>query len=215
MKKTVLAIFLVAMVVTVLLAQNTDVKRLVVNGKPVNTTLIQREGRYYADLEVLAQAMGGSVSVQPGEIVLSLGDQSPRVNQAVLSKPFQQAAVFALSDMRQWSEAIEAFISSSLTATGKWPQEYGDRAQRSVSEAAIAASTEADHKAAQLLQAQAGEIGQWADSVIDERNNMQGSRFVDPTALQDDAVLTNILRCGQFLESMIVQGRYSDDASCH
>lgn len=219
MKNFILASLVVAMMSHALLAQNRSVDRaLVVNGKPVNASVIEREGRFYVDVEVLVLALGGSVVLQPNQIVVSTAQlpagPEPESTQG-LSKEFQRASILALGDMRQWVGAIDTLITSGYPPTREWPREYHDRADRDVMEAAAAASTDADREALPLLQSHYAQLSKWADNVVADRKTLNADRFVDPNALQNDKVLPKIVRCGQFLSSMIVRGRFADDASCH
>lgn len=219
MKKLIFANLVVALIAPVVLAQTAGMNRsLVVNGKPVNTGVIQREGRFYVDVEAVIAALGGIVVLQPNQIAVSVAQQpaGPEPESAgSLSREFQRTAILALGDMRQWAGAIGTLITTGYPPTSEWPREYHDRVDRDVLEAAAAASTDADHDALQLLQNHYAELAKWADKAIADRKALNADRFVDPNALQTDKVLPRITRCGQFLSSMIVRGKFADDPSCH
>ena len=219
MKKLIFANLVLAMMALALLAQNSSADRaLVVNGKPVSANVIQREGRFYVDVEALVLALGGTVILEPNQIVVSVGQQpaGPQPESAGgMSKEFQRASILAFGDMSQWVGAIGALIISGYPVTGEWPRQFHDRVDSDVMQAAATASTNADRQALQLLQTHSAELAKWADNVVAERKALAAARFVDPNALQNDRVRAKIIRCGEFLSSMIVRGIFADDTSCH
>ena len=173
MKKLIFANLVLAMVALALLAQNSSADRaLFVNGKPVSANVIQREGRFYVDVEALVLALGGSVILEPNQIVVSVARQpaEPEPESAEgLSKEFQRASILALGDMSQWVGAIGALIVSGYPANGEWPREYHDRADHNLMQVAATASTNADREALRLLQTHSAELAKWADNVVAER----------------------------------------------
>ena len=220
MKKVIFANLVVALMALALQAQNLSVDRiLVVNEKPVNASIIQREGHFYVDVEVLALALGGTVVLQPNRIVISTESQPPVRPEPEppqgLSKEFQRISILALGDMRQWVGVMDTVITSGYPPTSQWPPDYHESVDGDVMEAAAAASTDEDRKALRLLQSHYAQLAKWADNVVADRKTLHADRFVDPNALQNDKVLPKITKCGEFLSSMIVRGRFSDDASCH
>jgi hypothetical protein len=217
MMKFILANAVLAFLATALLAQNpTPDRTLVVNGKQVGATMIQRNGREYVDVQALVQALGGSVTFQSNQVVVSVSQRPASSETTVaLSKEFQWASVAALGDMRQWVGAISALTSSGFVVASTWPQDYQHRVDRDFADLTVAASTNGDRQALQLMQNLRSVLGKWADTVVTQRNDLNAARSVDPNALQNDPVLAQIVQCGQFLSSMIVRGTFADDSSCH
>lgn len=193
-------------------------RTLVVNGKPVSANVIQREGHFYVDIESVAHALGGNVTLQANHVELSVTSAPPSGGPQPsdsLSREFQRAAVATLGDMRQWVGAISELISTGVPVAGQWPQENRDRVARDLMQASVAASTNADHQALALLQTLHAQLANWAERVIADRTALNGARNVDPNALENDEALAKIAKCGKFLAGMIVQGAFADDASCH
>ena len=192
---------------------------LVVNGKTVPARIIQSsDGRFYVDIDALAHAIGGSVAVQSNQIQMSVPQQQAKAGQVdaeALSRDFQRASITALGDMRQWVGAVSEVITTGVPVAGQWPREYRERVEYGLTQATVTASTNGDRETGQLLQMLYAKLGQWSDTVVAERNNLNGTRTLDPNALQNDRALAAIKTCGQFLGSMIVSGKFADDASCH
>jgi len=76
----------------------------------------------------------------------------------------------------------------------------------------VAASTDSDRRAVQLLSDEFGNMKALSDKLLAERKTMH---VVSPENLQDDPLNQNILTCARSLASMAVGGQFVDDASCH
>lgn len=208
-------------------AQDTPTRTLIVNGQTLDAGVVLVEGRSYVDIEGLAEGMGGSVTFEANQISLTIpgsppstAPQTPPPSAASqtpegMSKDFQKIAVFTLAEMREWKGAIGTVITSGIPVVGTWSQAYHDRGEADLMQAALAASTEPDRQALQLLQQEFALLTKWADTVLGEREALNADRTIDPNSLQNDPSLAKISKCGQFLSSMIVSGAFSDDSSCY
>jgi len=206
-----------------LFAQSTPNKILIVNGKTAGEAVRQIDGRSYVDIETLAQVTNGVVTIEPDRVVLTIptsdsGDTvspPPAQSPQGLSRDFAAAAITEIAEMREWRGAIGAMITYGLAVSEAWAQDYSNRVQAGLQEAGVAASTEADQNALQLLQNEADKLASWANGVFAARRALNGTTTVDPNALQNDPALAKIRSCGQFLNTMLVSGAFADDSSCH
>jgi hypothetical protein len=217
-------------------AQDTPTRTLIVNGQTLDAGVVLVQGRSYVDIEGLAEGMGGSVTFEANQISLTIpgpppseAAQTPPASEAPqtpppstapqtpegMSKDFQKIAVFTLAEMREWKGAISTVVTSGIPVVGTWSQDYHDRGEADLMQAALAASTEPDRQALQLLQQQLTRLSEWADTVLGEREALNADRTIDPNSLQKDQSLAKISKCGQFLSSMIVSGTFSNDSSCY
>jgi hypothetical protein len=221
--RVVLYLALVLALSGMLFAQSTS-KILVVNGKVAGPGVRQINGRLYVDLETLAQATNAVFTVEPRRVVLNipLSDASGAAatddsaqNSQKLSRDFSSAAIAAVAAMREWRVAVRAMILYGLAVSDSWVQTYHRQTLDALEQAAIAASTEADKNALQLLRNEADMMTAWAHQVEVDRQELNAEKVVDPNALQDDSTLAKIQKCSQFLNSMILSGTFNDDTSCH
>ena len=204
-------------------AQTAPEKTLVVNGKTVGTGIRQIDGHSYVDIEALAQATNGALSVESNRIVLTIPVPSsnaatviaPLVDQQRLSRDFASAAIADVADMREWRGALGAMITYGLAVSAAWGQDYHDRADAGLRQASLAALTDADRSALQLLTNEFNTLTDWANQIAAARQSLNGGKTVDPNALANDPVLAKITACSRFLDSMLVSNRFGDDASCH
>jgi hypothetical protein len=225
-----------------LLAQGAPDRILVVNGRDTTAVVRQIDGRSYVELETLAQLTKGAITVEPTRIVLTIPaappvstststpatgstagpSQTANVPPGVpvgvppgLTRDFARTAIAELAEMREWRGAIGTMVTYGLAVSGGWAQEYHERVQAGLMQATIAATSESDQNAVQLLNNEFNRLAGWAADVIAARQALNGAKTVDPNALQNDAVLAKITECGIFLNSMLVSGVFADNASCH
>jgi hypothetical protein len=222
----------------VLFAQSAPGKILVVNGKSAGPAVRQIDGRSYVDIEALAQVTNGVVTIERHRIVLTIpvsdsgatagaasADAPPASAPAAnappaqpppgLSRGFASAAIAELAEMREMRGAIRAMITYGLAVSDNWAEDERGRVMTGLRQAEVAATTEDDQHALQLLQNEADKLASWADSVFAARQVLNGAMTVDPNALQNDPALAKIRSCGQFLNTMLVSGAFADDPSCH
>ncbi|MGC1105760.1 MAG: hypothetical protein WA876_04410 [Candidatus Acidiferrales bacterium] len=201
-------------------AQSVTDKKLLINGKAAGAVL-QMNGHSYVDIETLAKLMDGSISFEANQIVLTIppaaaassGAAAPQSTQE-LSKGFASAAIGALAEMREWKGAVGTMVTFGLAVSGAWAQTYHDRAEASLAQASVAASTNADRNALQLLNNQYNTLSKWAGDVAAARQALNGAMTTDPNAMQNDLVLIKFSKCDAFLSSMLVSRVFADNSSC-
>jgi len=219
--KYVVLLGIVLSLAGVLWAQRGPDKVLVVNGKTIESPVIQIDGHSYVNIETLAQITNGVIAVQPDRIVLTIRPEAssapppPPPPPEGLSKEFAREAIAVLAEMREWRGAIGTTRSYNVPFTGTWPQDYHDHMESSLQHVAIAASTDSDHDALQLLGNDFENLSNWASEVIAERQALNATKTVDPNMMQNDQALAKISSCSSFLSSMLVSGEFADSPSCH
>ena len=204
-------------------AQSPPDKALVVNGKAVEAKVRQIDGRSYVDIEALAQATNGAFTVEPNRVVLTIPAQDASIARGAapvqatqgLSKDFARAAIAELAEMREWRGVIGTMVAYGLAVSGTWAQDYREKVDAGLRQATIAASTDADRNALQLLKLESVNLTDWANDVLAAREALDGTKTMDPNAQQDDPVLAEISSCSRFLNAMLVSGTFSNDGSCH
>jgi hypothetical protein len=203
----------------VVYAQRTINRKLIVNGKTVSAAVVQLNGHFYLDVETLAQITNGAVTVDPNQIALTIPNSNAdaTIPQPApgLSKEFASAALESVAEMKEWKGALATMVTYGLAVDGTWAQTYQDRVHTSLGQATVAASTNSDHSALRLLNAEYTNLANWATGVMAERQALNGARTVDPNSLQNDPQLTKITNCGRFLNSMLVSRAFAENANCN
>jgi hypothetical protein len=199
-------------------AQRTPDKKLLINGESTNVVVLQVNGHSYVDIETLAQITNGSVKFEQNQIVLIIPNSNFDANSpqasAALSKNFASAAIATLADMKEWKGVLGTMVTFGLAVDGSWAQIHHERVQTSLEQATVAASTNSDRNAFQLLSTQFANLAKWESVVVAERQNHNGARTVAPNSLQNDPVLTKFSSCGKFLTTMLSNGIFADSPSC-
>jgi hypothetical protein len=204
----VLLVGFVLSIGAVLLAQRAPNKTLVVNGETTGATIMQIDGRSYVDIETLAHIINGIVTIEPNRVVLTIPVSSsgatPPPPPEGLSKNFAMGAIASLAEMREWKGAIGTILSYGVPVVGTWPQDYYNRSEASLMQAAVTASTASDQGALELLR-----------NDLATRQALNATQTVNPNVMQSDPALAKISDCSRFLGTMLVSGVFSDNASCH
>src|SRR5579864_8174926 len=143
----------------VILAQSAGNKTLVVNGKSAGAVVREIDGHTYIEIEALARATNGIVTIEPARVLLTIPVGSSVVTSAAgvsnstvagapakrdISPDFRRAAIAELSDIREWRGAVGAMVTYGLAASDISANEYHDRCEDGLNEASVAVSTESD-----------------------------------------------------------------------
>jgi len=83
-----------------------------------------------------------------------------------LSRDFASAAIAALAEMRELRGAVRAMITYGLAVSDTWAQDDQGRVMTGIRQAEVAASTDADLNALQLLQNEADQLGELGGQCI-------------------------------------------------
>jgi hypothetical protein len=202
-------------------AQRGPDKILVVNGKTIESPVVQIGGRSYVDVETLAQITNGVIAVQSNRITLTIPPAASSAPPAAsppadaLSREFAREAIGVLAEMREWRGAVGTTRSYNVPFAGTWPQDYHDRVEASLQHVSVAATTPADRDALQLLRNEFNNLSNWTSAVIAERQALNATKTVDPNMMQNDQALGKISGCSNFLSGMLVSGAFADSPMCH
>jgi hypothetical protein len=199
---------------------------LVIDGQTGQAAVIQVEGRSYVDVEALAHMANWSVSFKPNQIVLNLQPNAAGTPPATasptpaddsnLSRDFMRAGIEAIAQMREWASPLAYAIQNGYPVTENWVAGYRDQAAHALSLASVAATTDADRRALQLLTNEFESVRQWSNQLVEARKSMNTAKYtMSASALRDDPLSQKIITCGRFLAPMLASGSIQDDPSCH
>jgi hypothetical protein len=210
----------------ILLAQTAPDPAFIVNGKSVGK-IVRVDGRSYVDVEALAQAVNGSVTIEPDRVVLTIpapettgasgADNQPSAPPAPegLTRGFASQAIGVLAELREWRGAIGTVLMFNVPVVGTWPQDYRDHVKADLDQSSVAAMTSDDQAAMELMRNEFSALSAWANNVVATRQNLNATNTVRPDAMQSDPALAKITACSRFLGSMLVSGTFADNPSCH
>ncbi len=231
---------LLLMVTGSALAQNPSQNRtlIVINGNSGNVPVIMVNGRSYADLEALTNAINGSLTYSGDQIALALPSSSGNANSngnsngnpngntmqssapasapAPQSNPgfsqgFLTAGIEQMGTVREWHSALASAIQNGTPIAAGWLAPYRAQAQMNLRLAQTAIQTNSDRKAFQLLTNEFQNMAKLSDRYIAKRDNLS---YISPNSLQDDRLNQSIVACGHSLGAMAASGQFVDDGSC-
>jgi hypothetical protein len=197
-------------------------RTLVINGQTGQVTVVQVDGRSYVDLEALARIGNGSLGFNGNQITLTLpgatsvpAAAAPAVNSSGtpgLSKGFLKAGIEAMSLVREWHSALANAIQNGFPIAESWLSGYRIQAAAGLRLATVAASTDSDQSAVQLLNAEFENMKTLSNNYVAKR---QALDYIAPDALTNDDLNQKIMNCGHSLAAMAASGQFVDDGSCH
>jgi hypothetical protein len=211
------------------LSQDANQNRtLIVNGQSTQVPVIQMNGRSYVDLEALASAVKGSLSFAGGQIAFSVPiGPAPNAPAAAVkpasaapaqasnpgfSKGFLSAAIEEGATLREWHAALATTIENGYPLTAAALAPYRAQATTNLRLASVAASTDSDRSAYQLLSNLFQNMAKLNDKYVAARANMT---YISPDALQNDNLNQRLMTCGHSLSAMAASGQFVDDGSCN
>ncbi len=195
---------------------------LVVSGQPGQISVLQINGRSYVNIDALARLANGSLSFKGSQITLSLPGAaasapapapaaSPADNPG-FSKEFMRAGIEEMSVIREWRSGLLNAVQNGYPVTDAFVAGYRGQAATNLRLASVAASTDSDHNAFQLLSNEFDNMQKLSNKVLAARKNMN---YLSPDALKGDPLDQQILSCARSLAAMASSGQFQDDGSCH
>jgi hypothetical protein len=173
------------------------------------------DGRSYVEIEALTRLANGSLSFKGSQIVLTL--PPPNTNASTASaaggftKEFLKAGIEQMSVIREWRTTLISAVQRGFPITGDWMTSFSDRAQHNLRLVSVAASTESDKHAFQLLTNEFNNMKQLSDRFVDANKSRA---YIRTDALENDPLDRRILNCGHLLAAMAATGQFVDDGSC-
>jgi hypothetical protein len=202
-------------------------RRLVVNGKAGDATVVEINRRTYIDLETLVQIANGSVGFQGRQITLALpgseangrasspGPEEPAGHDG-LTRNFMIAGIETIAQMREWASTMANAIQHGYGVTESWAADYQGKAADSLRQASASTSTNADRDALQLLTNEFRNVETWSNELLEAKKNMDTAKYsMSSNALRDEPRSQQIINCGHFLATMLGSAEFRDDPSCH
>jgi hypothetical protein len=207
-------------------------RNVTVNGQNGRAEVIDQNGRLFVDVSALASIGKGSVSFSGPGIVLTFPAVASRTatagtveppaapsqppNSSALSQEFMKAGIEEIARLREWATTLASAIRGGYGVTDEWVNDYRDQASLSLQLAEVAASTDGDRNAAQLLHHAFDLVQHWSDKLVAAKKSMDTAKYTTSlNALREDPLSQKIISCGHFLTQMLGSATFQDDASCH
>jgi hypothetical protein len=193
-------------------------RTLVINGHPGEVAVIEKDSHAYVEIEALARLTNGSLSFNGNQIMLTLlapDTPAPATTPpppSGFTKDFIRAGIEEMAVIREWRSALKNAVQRGYPVTEDWIDGYQARAEQSLRLVSLAATTEFDKNAVQLLRNEFNNMKILSDRFV-QANKFR--TYVSPESLNNDPLDQKILNCARSLAAMAASGQFADDGSCH
>ena len=217
---TLATIVLLPLLALTLAAQ--QVTSLIISGQQGQAKVLQVQGTNYVEVNGLARITGGSLSFSGNQVVLTLpgsaGDSSAAeapssasASSQGLSSEFLNAGIEAMAQVREWHAALKNAVEHSYPLGADWLGSFRAQAQQALRLAGVAASTDQDKRAFQLLTNGFNMMSKLSDKYLQMTANLN---YIAPDAISNDPLDQRLVACGHSLASMASTRQFVDDGSC-
>jgi len=200
------------------LSQSVEESRtLLINGQTGQAPVVRMQGKSYVELEALARLTHGSLSFSGNQVTLTLPGSSATGTtiageKSEFSKEFLRAGIEEMAVIREWRTALVNAVQKGYAVTNDWIAYYQGPATKALRMASVAASTDSDRKAHQLLSNEFDNMKKLSDRFVDAHT---ARNYTSLDALESDPLDQKILNCARSLAAMAASGQFVDDGSCH
>lgn len=187
-----------------------------VAGHPGEIPVAEMGGHSYVEIEALTHLANGSLSFRGDQIVLTLplppsSSTASATPVQGFSKEFLGAGIEQMSVIREWRSTLVSAVQRGFPVTGDWMMSYSDRAQHNLRLVSLAASSESEKNAVQLLTNEFNNMKQLSDRFVDANKSRT---YIRTDALDNDPLDKRITNCGHSLAAMAASGQFVDDGAC-
>ena len=209
---------------TLAVAQSQQRQTVVINGHAGEIIVYQISGKSFVDLETLVRIANGSVSFQQNQIVLTFPAGEPTSTPSAPPQPaatgmtdnFMKAALQTLSVTTEWTNVLAYAAQHGVPGDGSRLVVFHGRASEALRLSQVAASSNSDQEALQLLTNHVNAVQSWNDTLVSQRKSMDTGQYsMTPNAMQNDPTYQKITACSRFLSNMLPSGQFQDNGSCH
>jgi len=193
-----------------------------IDGRTGNAPVIQINGKSYVDIEALARVANASLTFKGNQITLTMapagaspspvGRPEGQPANSGFSADFLKAGIEEMAVIREWRSALVNAVQNGYPVTDDFAAGFRGRATTGLRLASVAASTDSDRSAFQLLSNELDNIQRLSNKILAARKNMN---YISSDALKDDPLDRQILSCARALAAMAANGQFQDDGSCH
>jgi hypothetical protein len=198
------------------------------NGQQSQVPVTQMNGRSYVEVTALARAANGTLSFQGNKMLLTVpgsgavsastaaaapsSDSSAPPANPGFSKDFMRAGIEAMAAIREWRSVLNNGVANGYPIASLGLPNYRAQAQQAVRLATVAANTDSDRSAAQLVTNEFENMKRLSDKISAKAASLS---YIDPDEIKNDPLDQQIITCARSLAAMASSGQFVDDGSCH
>jgi hypothetical protein len=191
-------------------------RNLVIAGQAGQVPVVRMQGKSYVELEALARLTHGSLSFNGNQVTLTLPGTNTATtiagDKSEFSKEFLRAGIEEMTMIREWRIVLTNAVQNGIPIGDDWMAIYRGPALRNLRLASVAASTDSDRSAYQLLSNEYDNMKKLSDRFVAAHTAQD---YLPPDSLKSDPLNEQILGCARSLAAMAASGQFVDDGSCH
>ena len=171
-------------------------------------------GRSYIEIEALTRLANATLSFSGNQIIMTLHPSNTHVSTTPttgFTKEFLRAGIEQMSVIREWRSTLINAVQRGFPITDDWMKTFRDRAQHNLRLVSLAASSESDKNAVQLLTNELTNMQQLSARFVDANKSRI---YVPADALDNDPLDRRIQDCGRSLAAMAASGQFVNDGAC-
>jgi hypothetical protein len=195
-----------------------DSRTFVIDGQTGQAPVLRLRGKSYVELEALARLTHGSLSFNGNQVTLTLPGSGANTattiagDKSEFSKEFLRAGIEEMGMIREWRIALTNGVQNGMPIGDDWMAVYREPSLQNLRLASVAASTDADRSAYQLLSNEYDNMKKLSDRFVAAHT---AQNYLPPDSLKSDPLDQQILNCARSLAAMAASGQFVDDGSCH
>jgi hypothetical protein len=195
-----------------------DSRTFVIDGQAGQAPVMRLRGKSYVELEALARLTHGSLSFNGNQVTLTLPGSGANTattiagDKSEFSKEFLRAGIEEMGMIREWRIALTNGVQNGMPIGDDWMAVYREPSLQNLRLASVAASTDADRSAYQLLSNEYDNMKKLSDRFVAAHT---AQNYLPPDSLKSDPLDQQILNCARSLAAMAASGQFVDDGSCH
>jgi len=193
-------------------------RTLMVAGHSGEAAVAEMGGRSYVEVEALARLVSGSLNFNGNQIILTLpgsaasASATTQPSSSGFTKDFLKAGIEEMAVIREWRVTLRNAVQRGYPVTQDWIDSYQARAEQNLRLVSLAATTESDKSAFQLLTNEFNNMKSLSGRFLEANKSRT---YVAPESLDNDPLDQRILNCARGLAAMAASGQFTDDGSCH
>lgn len=117
-----------------------------------------------------------------------------------------------MAAIREWRSVLSNGVANGYPIASLGLPSYRAESAQAVRLAGVAATTDSDRSAAQLVNNEFENMRKLNDKIMAKAQSMS---YIDPDAIKTDPLDQQIIACARSLSAMATSGQYVDDGSCH
>lgn len=198
------------------------VPRLTIAGHAGAAQLLEVNGKSYIEVQALARLTQGTLSFKADQTILTLPPALPSADASVqpptahgeagFSIAFAQLGIEEMSVIREWRSAVVSAVQNNTPVSEDWLSAQHRLAEKGLSLASAAASTDDDRNASPLLSGEFNNMQKLSDLYLSVRKQ---AAYISPDTFDSNPLEQQILNCARDFVAMTQSQEFQDQPGCH